>query len=183
MKKKVILLSLALCTFLFSCLIVPTKVDAKEPISVCSLSAPITEENIINVEIIDGELYIDVLTEFDPNQANIMSQIGPCPNTYKTITRSISRTQLINMRNEIEDSEYWTDLILGLLIGNVNVPAGILTSTLTSTNKSMVLTEIRDALDTINTSFTMSSKFQCEEGNLGSRGIVHRYRLVEFTIV
>lgn len=183
MRKKAVLLSLVLCTFIFNCLVLPTRVEAMEPISICSLSAPITEDNIINVEVIDGELYIDVLTEIEPNQAIIMTEIGPCPSSYKFVTRSITRAELINMRNELENTATWTSGVLATLIGAVSVPAGVLATVLTTANKSMMLKAIQGALDTTKTNFKMTSKFQCEEGNLGSRGIVHRYRLVDVTIV
>lgn len=47
----------------------------------------------------------------------------------------------------------------------------------------MMLVAVENALDNKGKDyFTISSKFKCEEGNLGSRGIVHRYRLVSVDV-
>lgn len=55
--------------------------------------------------------------------------------------------------------------------------------TLTATTKNMTFAAIEKALDnSTKSSFTMTSKFQCEEGWLGNRGTVHRYRLISVSV-
>ena len=50
---------------------------------------------MVNVEVIDGELYIDVIEE-EPFKPDRMGY-GPCPAPYKYVTKKASRKDLMDM--------------------------------------------------------------------------------------
>lgn len=164
----------------------PIEVSAEENnskgIDTCPLEETIDTNNIINVEFINGELYIDVLTELE-NLPTTRVNFGKCKSEYKYVTERISRSDLVKMRNNLRTNQNLEAATIGFLVGLGNPIAGAIVGFLAGQTRNNILAAVEDALDnSTKSSFTITSKYRCEEGNLGSRGIVHRFRLVSVTI-
>lgn len=140
---------------------------------------------LINVEEIDGGLYFDFIEDkiFPYDQPEPSSYVGKCPNKYKTTRKVRTRQELISMRNSIKSGKAALGAIVGLLIGSVHPVVGAASGYVIGESKDLLLSAIEKAIDnTYKSKYTIISKFRCEQGNLGQRGIVHRYRLVEVRI-
>ena len=126
--------------------------------------------------------YIDVLTELE-EQPTTRVNIGECESEYKYVTEQISRSDLVKMRDDLRTNQNLSTTTIGFLVGLANPIAGAIAGFLYGQTRSNVLAAVEDALDnSTKTSFIIKSKYKCEESNLGSRGIVHRFKLVSVTI-
>lgn len=140
---------------------------------------------ITRAYFLDGELYIEVEDSYScassPISSESSSTIGVCPSTYRSQTVTRSRQQLITLRNKLESNGAIASIITGFLLS----PTGPIISALGSAwagADSMLLSAVKKALDTNKSSFQVSSKWKCVQVNMGSRGIVHHYKLVSVTI-
>lgn len=135
--KKMTVMFLLFCLCIVACPVTTIHAQEKEQHETtawCSPDETINMDQIIGIEVIDGNFYIDVLSELDSDQPMPRYQIGRCPHSYKVIKKSASRAKLVSSENALDTSA--------------------------------------------KSNFTITSKCKCEEGNLGSRGIVYRYRLI-----
>ncbi|QRG86569.1 hypothetical protein [Bulleidia sp. zg-1006] len=183
MKKITVLLLTAVMLIGFA----PTKVLACDD---CS-TGTIDTSKIIGVEVIDNELYIDVLESEKSNSGgySLYYNLGRCKGKTKTVYGTISKSDLIKYRKKIERDNIIGGAILGALLGAGtgilgNIGIGIAVGIVLSDNK--IITAIDDALAHRNypskRTFTTRTKFQCEESNMGSRGWVHRYKMIDYYV-
>lgn len=173
--KRVLLIMLSL-TFMCSLSISPVNANSTDinydP--TCPLDENIDPNDIIDAEIIDGELYIDVLFESDPNQP-VTRAIGKCPASSKTIKETVTRKELADKRNQLAKGGSISS-ILGWLIGFGNPIIGDVVGFIIP-NKQMIDTMDKALMYTTKSTFTVTSIFACETVWFGQRGYVHRYRL------
>ena len=148
----------------------------------CPINDNIDTSDIINMEIIDGELYIDVLTEFG-DEPTVVTNFGKCKLEYKNITKNITRSELIKMKNDLKTQQNLSATTIGLLVGLTNPIAGYIVGFLAGQTRSNILATVEDTLDkSTKSNFTLTSKYKCEETNMGTKGIVHRFKLVSVEI-
>lgn len=137
--------------------------------------------NIIGVEVIDGEIYIDILIPYD-GKAVSLSSIGKCPSSTKTSYTSATKSELISMKKKLDNQTMAVSSIIGFLLGLANPVVGGAGGYLLS-QPSMMSSAIKDALYNRNKNkYTIRTKMDCEETNLGIRGIVHRYKITSIYI-
>lgn len=146
----------------------------------CSINN-INEETIVGIEIIDGEIYIDVLSSRD-NNIVLFSSIGKCPNSTKTTYAYATKSELVSMKKKLDNQTLSISSLVGFLTGLINPVVGGATGYLLS-QPNMMSSAIEDALYNRNKNdYTIRTKMKCEETNLGSRGIVHRYKITSIYI-
>lgn len=168
-------LSITCC---LSVLPVSAKTQTENSGYACPEETNINPDDIINAKVIDGELYIDVLYEADPTKP-VTRDVGKCPAATKTVTKKMSRNELIKLRDDLVAGQGWS-AILGTIVGVGNPIIGAVIG-FTLPNNALLNT-VRAALNTTKSSFTMTSTFACESVYFGQRGWVHRYRLSNVTI-
>lgn len=182
MKKILILTSIVMMTIM----VIPFGVFAEENEHNNTASCPINDNidtsDIINIEIIDGELYIDVLTKFS-DEPTAVTNFGKCKLEYKYITKNITRSELIKMKNDLKTQQNLSATTIGLLVGLTNPIAGAIVGYFAGQTRNKILATVEDTLDkSTKSNFTLTSKYKCEETNMGTRGIVHRFKLVSVEI-
>lgn len=144
----------------------------------CSLYPEIRIKEIVDAKVIDGELYIDVIEEptFKPDM-----EYGPCPSPYKYVTKRITRKELAEMYNkELNDNEI-VQRALSIFLLPLGPLENVIISNLNYGNEQ-ILSEIKNALFTTKKNFTVKTKLKCVQGDMGSRGIVHHYKVESISI-
>lgn len=72
---------------------------------------------------------------------------------------------------------------IGLLVGLTNPIAGAIAGFFAGQTRNKILATVEDTLDkSTKSNFTLTSKYKCEETNMGTKGIVHRFKLVSVEI-
>ena len=183
MKKILILTSIVMLTIM----VIPFGVFAEEnehnDTASCPINDNIDTSDIINMEIIDGELYIDVLTEFS-DEPTVVTNFGKFKLEYKYITKNVTRSELIKMKNDLKTQQNLSATTIGLLVGLTNPIAGAIAGFFAGQTRSKILATVEDTLDkSTKSNFTLTSKYKCEETNMGTKGIVHRFKLVSVEII
>ncbi|MEG0411128.1 MAG: hypothetical protein RR538_09245 [Erysipelotrichaceae bacterium] len=180
--KKQVIISCLFCMLLSSLYLAPIEAKTNDPVpNICTNEKFINMDDVINVEVIGGEIYIDVFTELDSSRP-VPYDIGKCPQSIKYVTKKLSKAELVKLKNELATQEAITDGIFSLMFGG-GIATSLVIGTLTAATKNMTLAAIEKALDGPNkNSYTLTSKFQCEESWLGNRGTVHRYRLISVKV-
>lgn len=162
--------------------IMPSVAMAQERInwsSRCSLNPEIKIKEVVGIEVIDGEVYIDVIEDED---IALDYSVGPCKSPYKYTTKKVSRSELVDMGSKIRNDTDNLSLVVGFIIGIPNPVAGLVTGYVLSSGDDLIIDEIDSALKKNKNQYTIKTKLKCEEGNMGSRGIVHRYKIESVTI-
>lgn len=182
MKKILIFTSIVMMTIM----VIPFGVFAEENEHNNTASCPINDNidtsDIINMEIIYGELYIDVLTEFG-DEPTVVTNFGKCKSEYKYITKNITRSELIKMKNDLKTQQNLSATTIGLLVGLTNPIAGYIAGFFAGQTRNKILATVEDTLDkSTKSNFTITSKYKCVETNMGTKGIVHRFKLVSVEI-
>ncbi len=169
--------------------VIPTNVFAKETIP----KKQAEEENIINpedivgVEVIDGEVYIDVLEPYlfpfiDFRSVGHRSAVGKCTSEYSYTYTHMTRKEVIDEKKKCDNGTATAGILVGLLVGSANNILGAVAGELAGA-PSMFSEAAEQALYNNNkSSYTVKTTFKCEDSNLGSRGWVHRYRLYAIRI-
>jgi len=161
----------------------PSIVNAKEisTKSSCSLSPEIRIKEVVNVEVIDGEIYINVIEE-EPFKTDGMGY-GPCPAPYKYVTKKASRKDLMDMYDKEKNDAAIASALLGYLLKPVDNPIFEALQSLVNFENKQVTNELRKAIVSNKNSFTVKSKFKCVQGDKGSpRGVIHTYKLESISI-
>lgn len=178
---KKIIISILIISIISS--FIPYSIEAKgnDNFNDYSLINNINEETIVGIEVIDGEIYIDVLSPRE-NGIVFFSSIGKCPSSIKTTYSSATKSELISMKKKLDNQSSAVGYVIGKLLGLINSALGDLADYILS-QPSMMSVAIEDALNNRNKSkYTIRTKMSCEEVNFGSRGIVHRYKITSIYI-
>ena len=171
------ILALAIVVTLLPINVFASEVSDNEPY--CSLNPTISIKEIVNVEVIDNEIYIDVI---ENNNISLDYSVGKCKAPYKYTTRTVSRSELVDMQNQIKNTTDILGTIVGFCVGLANPVAGSVSGILIANSEYKLQSEISNALKKNKSSYTIKTKLKCEEGNMGSRGIVHRYKVENVSI-
>ena len=87
------------------------------------------------------------------------------------------------MKNDLKTQQNLSATTIGLLVGLTNPIAGYIVGFLAGQTRSKILATVEDTLDkSTKSNFTLTSKYKCEETNMGTKGIVHRFKLVSVEI-
>ena len=178
---KKIIISILIISIISS--FIPYSIEAKgnDNFNDYSLINNINEETIVGIEVIDGEIYIDVLSPRE-NGIVFFSSIGKCPNSTKTTYAYATKSELVSMKKRLDNQTLSVSSLVGFLTGLINPVLGGVTGYLLS-QPSMMSVAIEDALYNRNKhNYTIRTKMKCEQTNLGSRGIVHRYKITSIYI-
>ncbi|MBQ1305097.1 MAG: hypothetical protein IIY44_01710 [Erysipelotrichales bacterium] len=155
-------------------LLTGTITDIHADDNMCYPYENIDPEDIVNVEIIDDEIYIDVLM---PNDIYFPTGVGKCPSPTKTTYSYASKQKLVEMKNKINNGTAATSTIIGFLIGLANPYAGAVAGYILS-RPGMLVTAIDDALTYRNKeNYTIRTTYTCEDSYQGNRGWVYRYKV------
>ena len=164
--------------------VIPTNVLAKETISKKQSEEEniINPEDIVDVEVIDGEVYIDVLEPclcpfIDFRSIGYRSAVGKCTSEYSYTYTHMTREEVIDKKKKCDDGSVAAGVLVGFLVGSANGILGAAAGYIAGA-PSMFSMAAEEALNNNNkSSYTVKTTFKCEDSNLGSRGWVHRYRL------
>lgn len=140
-------------------------------------------QNIIGIEIIDDELFIVVLENYDNY---ITFTLGKCPNKTKTIYGKISKHDLVKYRDNLNTVNNVEAAIFGGLVGILSGGLGAIAGFAYGGMKNKFIKAIDDALINRNSpdknTFNTKTKFECVETKQGSRGYVHRYKMSNYYV-
>ena len=180
MFKKIITAVLATLMFL---IVLPTKVLAEAPTeqSTENTNDTIDPEDIIDVEVIDGDLYIVVLEE---SQGYGMTRaIGECPSETKSVYQTKTRDELWKIKEKAIADQTAGSGLWGLLIGFGNPLIGAAISII-GFGPNEVAKKIEDALNSnpSQSTFTVHTYFRCTDSYSSVRGWAHHYKLTGFYV-
>lgn len=168
-----------LSSFLFVCF-APIKVIAEEKVT---NEPTIDPEQVTNIEVIDGEVYIDVLEPYSsPYDIFLRSSVGKCPETYSYTYAYMTKEELIAKKQQCDNGSLLASALVGFLVGLANPILGAVAGGIAGAS-SMFSQAAQNALYYNNkANDTVRSTFRCEDSYQGSRGWVHRYKLIEINI-
>lgn len=182
------LFSLFLTAVMLVCF-VPMKVLAEEgkqngcPVEV------INENQVVGMKVINGELYIEIVESkrSNSNDYELYYDLGRCKGKKKVVYGTISKSDLIKYRDKIKNTNAIWGAALGVLIGVATGNlGGFLASVIFGLFPDRIISAIDDALAHRNypskKTFRTKTTFSCEESNMGSRGWVHRYKLIGYYV-
>ena len=182
MFKKIITAVLATIMFL---IVLPTKVLAEEEApteqSTENTNDTIDPEDIVDVEVIDGDLYIVVLEE---SQGYGMTRaIGECPSETISVYQTKTRDELWKIKEKAIADQNAGAGLWGLLIGFGNPLIGAAISII-GFGPNEVANEIEKALNSnpSQSTFTVHSYFRCTDSYSSVRGWAHHYKLTGFYV-
>lgn len=182
MFKKIITAVLATLMLL---IVLPTKVLAEEEApteqSTENTNDTIDPEDIVDVEVIDGDLYIVVLEE---SQGYGMTRaIGECPSETKSVYQTKTRDELWKIKEKAIADQNAGAGLWGLLIGFGNPLIGAAISII-GFGPNEVANEIEKALNSNPSQFTFTvhSYFRCTDSYSSVRGWAHHYKLTGFYV-
>ena len=180
MFKKIITAVLATIMFL---IVLPTKVLAEAPTeqSTENTNDTIDLEDIVDVEVIDGDLYIVVLEE---SQGYGMTRaIGECPSETKSVYQTKTREELWKIKEKAKDDQNAGAAFWGLLLGFGSTLIGAAIG-ISAFGPNQVANEIENALNShpSQSTFTVHSYFRCTDSYSSVRGWAHHYKLTGFYV-
>ena len=87
------------------------------------------------------------------------------------------------MKNDLKTQQNLSATTIGLLVGLTNPIAGAIAGFFAGQTRNKILATVEDTLDkSTKSNFTITSKYKCVETNMGTKGIVHRFKLVSVEI-
>lgn len=180
MFKKIITAVLATLMLL---IVLPTKVLAEAPTeqSTENTNDTIDPEDIVDVEVIDGDLYIVVLEE---SQGYGMTRaIGECPSETKSVYQTKTRDELWKIKEKAIADQNAGAGLWGLLIGVANPLIGAAISII-GFGPNEIAKKIEDALNSnpSQSTFTVHTYFRCTASYSSVRGWAHHYKLIGFYV-
>lgn len=141
----------------------------------------IDHKDIVDVEVINGDLYIEVLEE---SQGHVMTRaIGECPSETKSVYNTKTRDELWAIKEKAITDQNAGAGLWGLLIGFGNPLIGAAISII-GFGPNEIAKKIEDALNSnpSQSTFTVHTYFRCTDSYSSVRGWVHRYKLTGFYV-